>query len=66
MKVHCYNYYLLMILMYKCFYSDDVDSDSDSVNESEWCLMDKGGVIEGALIELSHEHQLSVAVCHFF
>ncbi|KAI3779980.1 hypothetical protein L2E82_09762 [Cichorium intybus] len=43
------------------YLSDDVDSDSDSVNESEWCLMDKGGVIEGALIELSHEHQLSVA-----
>ncbi|KAI7742627.1 hypothetical protein M8C21_029585 [Ambrosia artemisiifolia] len=41
--------------------SDNVDSDSESTSGAQWSLMDKGGVIEGALIELSHEHQLSVA-----
>ncbi|CAI9300049.1 unnamed protein product [Lactuca saligna] len=43
------------------YLSDDVDSDSDSSTEAQCSLMDKGGLIEGALIELSHEHQLSVA-----
>ncbi|XP_071702057.1 mRNA export factor GLE1 [Rutidosis leptorrhynchoides] len=41
--------------------SDGVDSDCESADETQWSLMDKGGVIEGALIELSHDHQLSVA-----
>ena len=45
-------------------YSDGVDSDSESTSGKQLSLMDKGGVIEGALLELSHEHQLTVAVCH--
>lgn len=40
---------------------DDYDYDCESADEVQWSPMDKGGVIEGALIELSHEHQLSVA-----
>ncbi|KAJ0544864.1 putative GLE1-like superfamily protein [Helianthus annuus] len=43
------------------YLSDSTESDSESTSEAQWALMDKGGVIEGALIELSHEHQLSVA-----
>ncbi|KAK9063472.1 hypothetical protein SSX86_017342 [Deinandra increscens subsp. villosa] len=43
------------------YLSDNEDSDSESTSGPQWSLMDKGGVIEGALIELSHEHQLSVA-----
>nr|XP_043638460.1 protein GLE1 [Erigeron canadensis] len=43
------------------YLSDGVDSDREPTRGAEWSLMDKGGVVEGALIELSHEHQLSVA-----
>lgn len=43
------------------YLSDDVDSDNESTTGAQWSLMDKGGVIEGALIELSHEHQITVA-----
>lgn len=43
------------------YLSDGVDSDCESDSGAQWSLMEKGGVIEGALIELSHEHQLSVA-----
>ncbi|KAK1415752.1 hypothetical protein QVD17_31538 [Tagetes erecta] len=43
------------------YLSDSEDSDIESTSGTQWSLMDKGGVIEGALIELSHEHQLSVA-----
>ncbi|KAJ9554605.1 hypothetical protein OSB04_018650 [Centaurea solstitialis] len=43
------------------YLSDDVDSDDESTSGAQWSLMDKGGVIEGALIELSHEHQITVA-----
>ncbi|KAL8218904.1 hypothetical protein R6Q57_022277 [Mikania cordata] len=43
------------------FLSDSGDSDCESTTGSQWSLMDKGGVIEGALVELSNEHQLSVA-----
>lgn len=46
------------------FYSDNVGSDIESASGEQLSLMDKGGVIEGALLELSHEHQLTVAVCH--
>ncbi|KAI3733464.1 hypothetical protein L6452_12907 [Arctium lappa] len=42
-------------------YLSDVDSDNESTTGAQWSLMDKGGVIEGALIELSHEHQITVA-----
>ncbi|XP_076884765.1 mRNA export factor GLE1-like [Bidens hawaiensis] len=41
--------------------SDSEDSDNESTSRARWSLMEKGGVIEGALLELSHEHQLSVA-----
>ncbi|KVI05651.1 GLE1-like protein [Cynara cardunculus var. scolymus] len=43
------------------YLSDDADSDNESTTGAQWSLMDKGGVIEGALIELSHEHQITVA-----
>ncbi|KAL4592240.1 hypothetical protein LXL04_005228 [Taraxacum kok-saghyz] len=46
------------------YLSDDEDSDSESDSDTgaQLSLMDKGGVIEGARIELSHEHQLTVAM----
>nr|GEU63383.1 protein GLE1 isoform X2 [Tanacetum cinerariifolium] len=43
------------------YLSDGVDSDSESASGEQLSLMAKGGVIEGALLELSHEHQLTVA-----
>lgn len=43
------------------YLSDGVDSDIESTSGKQLSLMDKGGVIEGALLELSHEHQLTVA-----
>ncbi|KVI01693.1 hypothetical protein Ccrd_020030, partial [Cynara cardunculus var. scolymus] len=41
--------------------NDDADFDNKSTTGAQWFLMDEGGVIEGALIELSHEHQITVA-----
>ncbi|KVD98173.1 hypothetical protein Ccrd_024129 [Cynara cardunculus var. scolymus] len=43
------------------YLSDDADFDNKSTTGAQRFLMDKGGVIEGALIELSHEHQITVA-----
>lgn len=33
------------------------------VVDSQSSLMDEGGLVEGALLELSHEHQLEIKVC---
>ncbi|KVF77127.1 hypothetical protein Ccrd_026683, partial [Cynara cardunculus var. scolymus] len=37
------------------------NSDNKSTTGAQWFLMDKGGVMKGALIELSHEHQITIA-----
>jgi len=44
-----------------CF-SDSDDSDVDSALEVQPRLMNKVGEVEGALIELTHDHQLRVNV----
>ncbi|PSS26912.1 hypothetical protein CEY00_Acc08209, partial [Actinidia chinensis var. chinensis] len=42
------------------YISDSDDSEDELPCESRYALMDKVGFVEGALSELTHEHQLSV------
>ena len=42
-----------------------MNSEDELPCESRYALMDKVGFVEGALSELTHEHQLSVTVCSF-
>lgn len=44
-------------------YSESDDSDNEAAFEAESYLMDEMGLVEGALVELTHEHQLGVKVC---
>lgn len=39
------------------------DSDDELALGLQSCLMDEVGLVEGALCELTHEHQLEVKVC---
>lgn len=43
-------------------FSDSDDSDVGTALEAESYLMDEGGLVEGALLELNHEHQFGVKV----
>ncbi|KAL6983797.1 hypothetical protein U1Q18_017172 [Sarracenia purpurea var. burkii] len=42
------------------YISDSDDSEDASSRGAQYALMDKGGLVECALAELTHEHQLSV------
>lgn len=42
--------------------SDSGDSDADSSLEAQPYLLEEVGLVEGALFELTHEHQLEVKV----
>lgn len=47
------------------FFSDSDISKDQSAFEAEHHLMDKVGLVEGALSELTHDHHLSVTVGNF-
>lgn len=53
---------IAMFLLYPLCFSDSDDSDVDPAFEVQPYLMNKVGEVEGALIELTHEHQLRVTV----
>ena len=44
-------------------FSESDASDDEAAFEAESYLMDEVGLVEGALVELTHEHQLGVKVC---
>ena len=45
------------------FSSSDDDSDDEPCLEVQTYLMNEVGLVESALFELTHEHQLGVKVC---
>ena len=49
-----------MIILY--IFSDSEDSEHELVLNREPCLMEKVGLVEGALSELTHEHRIVVMV----
>lgn len=52
------------ILHFLWCYSDSDDSDVGSTFEVQPYLMDEAGEVEGALFELTYEHQLRVKVSY--
>lgn len=43
--------------------SESDDSDNEEMQELQVTVMDKISVVEGAFLELTHEHELGVKVC---
>lgn len=51
---------------FSCCFSDSDQSEEGLHIELQHDLMDKVGLVEGALSELAHDHQLTIAVGNLY